>query len=83
MLHCCMCKVAKHVMCVPCGLGYVHELNASHSYKICCIIMVLVLPKQTLVFSPTTKKNKVWIFFDATFVLVRPSVHAYDPTTSP
>ena len=32
--------------------------------------------------SPTTKKNKVWIFFCGTFVLVRPSVHACDPVTS-
>jgi len=32
--------------------------------------------------SPTTKKNKVWTFFGATFVLVRPSAHACDPTTS-
>ena len=28
--------------------------------------------------SPTTKKNQVWIFFCATFVLVRPSVHVCD-----
>ena len=32
---------------------------------------------------PTTKNNKVWIFFGAIFVLVRPSAHACDPTTFP
>ena len=34
--------------------------------------------EKVLLKSPTTKKNKTWTFFCATFVLVRPSAHACD-----
>ena len=32
-----------------------------------------------MVTSPTTKKNKAWIFFCAKFILVHPSAHACNP----
>ena len=47
------------------------------------IILVLQIFPHLNFSSPTTKKNKVWIFFGVTFILVRPSAHACDPTTSP